>query len=328
MQYSTTSSLQLLGAKHLGLFLVSLGLATSTIRAAEEPASESVEAKTKIHRFTSTKRAIYDAFAYVNRIPEKPEEGETPSDLAGRILGRLANQEGRILLKLPTGMERESYLAFKTFMRYEGTAKVGNCIACHGPAEFTDLQKHVVTKGGMPTITPSLRNLKKRKVDVRKAIMSKLVAARLKQSGDADEIDAAYAKMNISDSRALGYFGNSMVNALLVTNAAEHWRWFADAHLMGRWLHNGVLRSQLRFLGRNVRDATLFSTCFSCRSNTVVVCPHRISLGSLVSRTKPRITGLSATHHSRLTGRNDPSRSSHGRRAFCHESCRARCVIA
>ncbi len=171
---------------------------------AEEPADGSIESKTKIHRFSSTKRAVYDAFAYVNRIPEKPEERETPSDLAGRVLGRLANQEGRILLKLPTGMDRESYFAFKTFFRYEGAAKVGNCIACHTPAEFTDLQKHVVTKDGTPTVTPSLRNLKKRKVDVRKAIMAKLAAARLKQSGEADDVDDAYAKMNITEKDVAG----------------------------------------------------------------------------------------------------------------------------
>ena len=76
----------------LGLALLSLSACTP-------------ETKPRVHRLESTKRAIYDAFVYVNRIPEKPEEGEEPVDLAGRIFGRLANQEGRVLLKLPTGMD-------------------------------------------------------------------------------------------------------------------------------------------------------------------------------------------------------------------------------
>jgi outer membrane protein assembly factor BamB/N-acetylneuraminic acid mutarotase len=166
------------------------------VRDAQE--KQSIENKTKVHRLSSSKRAAYDAFVYVNRIPEAAEEGESAKDVAGRIFGRLANQEGRILLKLPPGMNRDSYLGFKTFFRYEGKARVGNCAACHTPAEFTDLKAHVVTKGGSPKLTPSLRNLKKRKVDIRKAIMGKISASSQKRSRAADKIDDAYAEMNIS----------------------------------------------------------------------------------------------------------------------------------
>ena len=172
--------------------------------ATREPKTKSIEEKTQIHRLASTKRSLYDAFVYVNRIPEAAEEGESGIDVAGRIFGRLANQEGRILLKLPPGMDRDSYLALKTFFRYEGEAKVGNCGACHIPAEFTDSKKHVVTKGGSPTLTPALRNLKKRNVDLRKAIMAKLTASHQKRSGKADEIDSAYAEMNISEKDVPG----------------------------------------------------------------------------------------------------------------------------
>ena len=161
--------------------------------------TRSIEEKTKVHRLSSTKRSVYDAFAYVNRIPEKAGEDESAGDFAGRIFGRLANQEGRILLKLPRGMDRESYLGYKTFLRYEGTAKVGNCAACHTPAEFTDGKPRVVTKGGVPTATPSLRNLKKGNVDVRKAILGKIVSSRQKRSGEADDIDDAYGGMDLSE---------------------------------------------------------------------------------------------------------------------------------
>ena len=60
----------------------------------------SIEEKTKIHRLKSNRRAVFDAFAYLNRIPLKAESGESPDDVAGRIFSRLANQEGRILVTL------------------------------------------------------------------------------------------------------------------------------------------------------------------------------------------------------------------------------------
>ncbi len=169
-----------------------------TALTAADAQKQSIEEKTKVHRLSSTKRAVYDAFVYVNRIPEGAEQRESARDVAGRIFGRLANQEGRILLKLPPGMNKDSYLAFKTFFRYEGSGQVGNCAACHVPADFTDSQAHVVTKGGSPTETPSLRNLKEKKVDLRKAILDKIAASNQKRSGEADDIDDAYAVMDIS----------------------------------------------------------------------------------------------------------------------------------
>ena len=168
------------------------------------PPADSVEQSTRVHRLASSKRAVYDAFSYVNRIPEEAEEGESPSDIAGRIFGRLANQEGRILLKVPPGMDHDSYRAFKTFFRYEGETSVGNCAACHTLTEFTDEKKHLVTRGGVPVMTPSVRNLGQTTVDVRKAIMTKITASRQKKSGEAEEIDDAYAVMNLSEEDVAG----------------------------------------------------------------------------------------------------------------------------
>ena len=163
---------------------------------------KSLEERTSIHRLSTTKRAVYDAFAYVNRIPEQAEKGESPQDFAGRILGRVANQEGRVLVKLPAGMDREAYLGFKTFLRSEGKVSAGNCAACHAPANFTDLKMHLVTKGGEPKPTLSLRNLKQRKVDVRKAILAKIAASEAKRSGKAKGIDAEYGRMHLSKKDA------------------------------------------------------------------------------------------------------------------------------
>jgi len=163
-----------------------------------KPNPTSIEEKTKIHRLATTKRAIYDAFVYLNRIPEKAEEDEAPEDFAGRILGRLANQEGRILIKLPEGMDRQAYLGYKIFLESEGTAKAGNCIACHAPPDFTDLKEHLSSRGGSKKPTPSLRNLAKRKVNVRQVIMAKMASSESKRSPSAEKTDAAYGKMYLN----------------------------------------------------------------------------------------------------------------------------------
>ncbi|MEM7010293.1 MAG: hypothetical protein AAF585_02315, partial [Verrucomicrobiota bacterium] len=84
--------------------------------------SKSMETKTGVHRLDSPKRAPFDAFVYVNRIPDKPREGESPTEFTGRIQGRLANQEGRIQIKLPPGMDDKAYLGFKTFINSEAAA--------------------------------------------------------------------------------------------------------------------------------------------------------------------------------------------------------------
>lgn len=101
-----------------------------------------------IHRFDSPKRSIFDAFAYVNRIPVDAESGELPEDLASRILSRLANQEGRILVKLPLGMNQTAYEGFKAALG--STGATDTCFACHQLPEFGNAKS-------APPI-PSLRN--------------------------------------------------------------------------------------------------------------------------------------------------------------------------
>ncbi len=169
---------------------------------AREKSGSSVEETMRIHRLTSQKRSIYDAFAYINRIPEAVQDGETVEDLAGRIFSRLANQEGRVLLKAPPGMSVKAYDGYKLFMRDNGTNRVGNCIACHQPQDFTDGKLHVVTPGGNAQKTPALRNLLSKNVDLRKAIQTKLSTAKQKQSGEADDVANAYSSIRLTDDDA------------------------------------------------------------------------------------------------------------------------------
>jgi len=168
----------------------------STTRPGSQPGT-TIEKKTRIHRLSTTKRSTFDAFTYLNRIPEKPYSDETAEEFAGRIFGRLANQEGRILLKAPAGMDRLAYNGFKTFLGYEGTASVGNCTACHTPPLFTDGKSHVVRKDGRAKPTPSLRNPGKGRVNLQKALLQKIQAAREKQAGKADTVSKYYSAMTL-----------------------------------------------------------------------------------------------------------------------------------
>ena len=158
----------------VGILLI-IGLPLS---AAEKKPDKSIEEKTKIHRLNTKQRSAYDAFIYVNRIPAKADEDENPEDFSARIFSRLANQEGRILIKLPGGMTREAYLGYKTFLSTDAKLSNGNCIACHAPEKFSDLKKHVVSQGGKALPTPSLRNMRKRNVDILKALQAKLNMAK------------------------------------------------------------------------------------------------------------------------------------------------------
>jgi len=89
-----------------------------------------------VHRLKNAARSPFDAFVYVNRFPEKAHEGERPRNMAGRILGRLANQEGRVQIKLPPGMPRSAYDGFKTFLGAGASATASRCVECHRPNDF------------------------------------------------------------------------------------------------------------------------------------------------------------------------------------------------
>ena len=118
------------------------------------------ESSLRVHRLNSAKRSVFDAFVYVNRIPVVPKADESQTDLTGRILGRLANQEGRVLIKLPPGMDRAAYNGFRFALDYDvqtatknanGQPQFGTCFDCH---TLPDLGNGT----SKPTI-PTLRNL-------------------------------------------------------------------------------------------------------------------------------------------------------------------------
>ncbi len=161
---------------------------------------QSIETNTKIHRLASTRRSVFDAFSYINRLPEVPYEDESSEDFSGRIFGRLANQEGRILLKAPPGMSNLAYEGFKTFLRYDSDTRVGNCAACHILPDFTDGRSHSVQPHTVKVPTTSLRNMNKSSQSLREIINQKIKYAKIKQKGDAQKISDAYSTIRLDQN--------------------------------------------------------------------------------------------------------------------------------
>lgn len=165
-----------------------------------DQAIQSVEKKTKIHRLASTRRSVFDAFVYINRLPEVPYEDESSVEFSGRIFGRLANQEGRILLKSPPGMSTLAYEGFKTFIQYEGDQRVGNCAACHTLPDFTDGRSHSVQPRMVKVPTTSLRNMNKSSQALRAIINQKIEYAKIKQKGDAPKTSDLYSTIRLDQN--------------------------------------------------------------------------------------------------------------------------------
>jgi len=161
-----------------GVLIMLAGPLTGADKKLGKTPEKSIEQKTKIHRLDTQERAPYDAFTYLNRIPAKADEGEDILDFTARVYSRLANQEGRILIKLPQGMTREAYLGYKIFLSTDAKVSNGNCVTCHAPDKFTDFKLHKLNVDSPPRPTPSLRNLTKRKIDLSKALQAKLAAAK------------------------------------------------------------------------------------------------------------------------------------------------------
>ena len=108
----------------------------------------------RVHRLQSEYRSRFDAFAYLNRLPLQAEDGESQSALAGRLLGRLANQEGRVLIKLPPGMKPDAYRGFRLALEIRHHSGAVSCFACH---QLPDLSVTMAPTTA-PTTDSGMRN--------------------------------------------------------------------------------------------------------------------------------------------------------------------------
>ncbi|MEC9116951.1 MAG: sulfatase-like hydrolase/transferase, partial [Planctomycetota bacterium] len=136
----------------------------------------------KIHRLETTFRSPFDAFLYVNRIPTELEQGESPAELAGRILGRLANQEGRVLVKLPPKMDLMGYEGFKFVLEESAAESIRGCLQCHSLPKLGRLDS-------TPPI-PSLRNRSLSPAELKRALSTKVHQATAMSMTELDQLHA------------------------------------------------------------------------------------------------------------------------------------------
>jgi len=179
----------------------------------KSPPNETIgpaEKQMKIHRLETTKRSRFDAFAYLNRIPLEREIDETPDDLSGRILGRLANQEGRVLVKLPPGMKRDAYQGFKIALDSGQALHAGSCFSCH------QLPDCSLTTS--KPVTPSLRNTSYSITQLKQAM--KTDSHRNLQL-DEDDLTRTLALLQILKDVPDADFRNLILNATVLDTSGD-----------------------------------------------------------------------------------------------------------
>lgn len=90
----------------------------------------------------SRQNAPYDRFAKENGLDLSLASGESGKAYAQRTLTKLSGLEAKGALKLAEDFDRAALDGYKIFLRTEGRASVGNCVACHAPPLFTDFSFH------------------------------------------------------------------------------------------------------------------------------------------------------------------------------------------
>lgn len=169
--------------------------------------------------------SAFDAMLYMNRFDEGFDPaGDTPKALSGRIYSRIANQEGRVLIRFPNIYEEEAYQGFKTFYRVIPTwssgstvnteENTGNCIGCHHPPDLSDGKLHNFLASQDPkddslaeVKTPGLRFVQaegrtmqnKSYKTVGDAIKQHIRTSDLAKAGKLPDADPEFLTMNISE---------------------------------------------------------------------------------------------------------------------------------
>lgn len=90
----------------------------------------------------SKQNSPYDRFVKLNGLEPAPAGGESAKVFAERTLAKLADLEAKKGLKLNNSFNRTALDGLKIFLRTNGSASVGNCVACHAPPLFTDNSFH------------------------------------------------------------------------------------------------------------------------------------------------------------------------------------------
>ncbi len=84
----------------------------------------------------------YDRFVRLNGLESAPAGDGSAKAFAERTLAKLTDLETKKALKLSNNFNQTALAGLKIFLRTEGEASVGNCVACHAPPLFTDNSFH------------------------------------------------------------------------------------------------------------------------------------------------------------------------------------------
>lgn len=178
----------------------------------------------KLNTVFTEHTSAFDAMLYINRFDEGLDPaGDTPQDLSGRVYSRIANQEGRVLIRFPNIFNEEAYQGFKTFYRVIPTwssgstvsteENIGNCIACHVPPDLTDGKLHNVLisqEGNDDRVgavkTPGLRFVEEEGRSMHNsafktledALRQHIKTSALAKAGKLPNADSEFVTMNIS----------------------------------------------------------------------------------------------------------------------------------
>ena len=90
----------------------------------------------------SPRNTPYDEFIAQNALDEAPATNESPTEFGARLLGEIDRLNAFDVLKRPSDFSDNALEGLRIFLRSEGTARAGNCVACHVPPHFTDFNFH------------------------------------------------------------------------------------------------------------------------------------------------------------------------------------------
>ena len=91
---------------------------------------------------TSPMNSPYDQFVEMNRLPDAPDEKETPQNYGTRVLKEIGRLEKKNGVQFVDGFDTKALIGYKLFLETESFEQRGNCVSCHVPPHFSDFDFH------------------------------------------------------------------------------------------------------------------------------------------------------------------------------------------
>ncbi len=95
-----------------------------------------------VRTLNTRKDSPYDKFIELNRLDNRPANGESGKAFAQRLLANINSLESKAAIKLTKDFGATALEGLRIFFRTEGSNSAGNCATCHTPPLFTDFSFH------------------------------------------------------------------------------------------------------------------------------------------------------------------------------------------